>query len=213
MSDTTSLFEGSSEEVDDTSFYTSEEVPPEQPYIEEERKPERYAARTSGENLLATAWFAIGGILVSKRIDPPVGRCLQLEAPLAAQEIDKVIAGTFLDRILQPIFRKGDQLEGLGAIIALPVMVGLYERKPNLAPLLEEQMKQTLGNVLLDVVPLMNKNKAKMRRSARSLKDVNEAFDIPRGADPINYIYDNWVFQDNKAEEGVEENGAQPKFS
>jgi len=205
------LFDAGPDEEADLSgdIYAEEQEAPEQPLYEEDklgRRPDRSHLRVSGENLISTVLFAGGGVLVSKQIDPPVGRCVQLEAPLAAREIDKVIAGTFLDRILQPIFRKGDQLEGLGAIIALPVMVGLYERKPHLAPILEEQMKQTLENVMLDVVPLMTRQKAKFRRTARQMSDVHEAFNIPlteegpdgkkHKVDPANYIFANWVFQD-----------------
>ena len=186
------------------------EPPTSETFLNETKPPDRSGSRVSGEGVLTTVWMGIGSVLVSKQIDPPVGRCLQLEAPLAAREIDKAIAGTFLDRILQPLFRKGDQLEGLGAIIALPVMVGLYERKPQMAMMLEEPMKQVMENVLLDVAPLMRTEKSKLRRSARSMADIHEAFNVPLNVpdpkdptgrkkvkvDPASFIYENWVFQD-----------------
>lgn len=228
--------EAGEEEVDATihrggrwsdTFY-DDEAPPEPDFQEDKvgKRPDRSGIRTSGENIIATAWFGAGALLVNKRIDPPVGRVLQLEAPLAAKEIDQAIAGTFLDKILQPLFKTADSLETVGAVIALPIMVGLYERKPALAPLLESQMKQTLVQVMLDVVPIMNKQKAKFRRTARQLSDVHEAFGIPlkdeqgHKVDPSDWLFNNWVFQadyvedlPNEPEPAPEPTGnSKPKF-
>lgn len=202
-----------------------EEDKPEYEYVEDKtgKRPDRSAARISGESVIATAWFGAGALLINKKLDPPVGRILQLEAPLAAKEIDNAIAGTFLDKILQPIFKSASQLETVGAVVALPIMVGLYERKPALAPLLESQMKETLVSVMLDVVPIMNKQKAKFRRTARQLSDMHEAFGIPlkdeqgKKVDPADWLFSRWVFQGeyvDNLEEEPETNGTteQPKF-
>lgn len=174
-----------------------EQAAPEQPYKEDVKPPpNRYAARATGEKLLSTAWFSLGSFLVQRRIDPPVGNVLRLQSPLAGRKIDEAIAGTFIDRILQPIFRKSDDLEGIGVIIALPVMVAMYERNPGMAPVLEPAMRDVLASTLEQVAPLMRAEKTKLRRTARSLADINDAFNIPRGADPIDAIMNGFIFAD-----------------
>lgn len=195
---TDQLFDSTNDE-EVGGLFDSEDRPPENAFKEDAKPPpNRKAARSSGEGLLGTAIVSAGYLLVSKDIDPPVGRCLQLEAPLAAQQIDRAIAHTWLDKLLQPLFRKSDDLEGLGAVFALPIVVGLYERKPQWASILEPAMEELVGSTLDLVAPLMRAQKSKRRRSARSMTDINEAFDIPRGADPVKYILGGWIFQDSQ---------------
>ena len=174
-------------------------------------KEDRYSPptklRSSGEKLLGTAIFSIGSVLVSRRIDPPVGRCLQLESPLAGKQIDEAIAGTFIDRLLQPLFRKSDDIEGLGAVLGLPILVGIYERRPEMAPVLEPMLYEVVGTMMEQVAPLMKKDAAKKRRTARSLADLNEAFNIPPGEkDPVAAVLGGYIFQDY-VQEGEENAG------
>lgn len=198
---TDQIFSGvGEEEVDTGSLYEGDEPAPKEEWKEDKYTPPT-KARTSGEQVLNTAFFGLGYLLVSRQIDPPVGRTIQFEAPLAAQAIDKAIAGTFIDRILQPLFNKSEQLEGLGAILALPVMVGLYERKPALAPILEPAMLEVVGIAADELVPVMRKHKAKARRNARSLSELTDAFDIPKGTDPRIAILGSF-FRDVQPEEG-----------
>ena len=187
------LFEGEGEKGEEK---------PESPFKEKE-KPQRHSARASGESVLTTIVTIGGSVLVNRRIDPGVGRVLQLESPLLAQRIDKAIAGTFLDKILQPLFRKGDDLEGLGAALALPIMVGVIERKPELYPMMEPMMEEIIGTVLEEVAPLVRKSKTKRRAAARTLTDINDAFDIPRGEDPIKAVM-GFLFMDSAQTEGEE---------
>jgi hypothetical protein len=190
------LFANATEETVDGSIFEEEKEPaPESPYKGETRKPDRHASRVSGESILGYGWIGVGSYLVNKRIDPPVGRVLQLQAPLAGKTIDNIIAGTFIDKLLQPIFAKSEQLEGFGALIALPILVGLVERKPEMAPMVMGPLHDVLGQTLEEIAPLMRKKKTKQRSAARAI-DLNEAFDIPRGADPIEAILSGFIFQD-----------------
>ncbi len=192
------IFSNASEETVNTeNAYKSDEYEPEpeSPYKGETKKPDRKASRVSGESILGYGWIGFGSYLVNKRIDPPVGRVLQLQAPLAGKTIDDIIAHTWIDRILQPIFAKSEQLEGFGALIALPILVGLVERKPEMAPMVMGPLHDVLGQTLIDIAPLIRKKKTQQRSAARSI-DLNEAFDIPRGQDPIEAILAGFIFQD-----------------
>lgn len=190
------FFESGSEETigSDTSSIYTEETGPQSPF-KEDSPPTRQ--RESGEDIIAFAFMGVGGILVNKGIDKPVGRCLQLEAPLVGKKVDEVIKGTFLDKLLQPVFRKSDDLEGLGAMIALPIMAGLMERKPQLAPMLADPFAEVLRATLTQMQPILRNKKNKTRRAVRSLgDDFNETFDIPKGEDPVPYIIQNFLFQE-----------------
>lgn len=212
LRNTDTIFENATEETvgpgADTIF-DEKEPQPESPFAEDKdgRRPDRRAVRVSGEDFLSTGVMAIGTVLVSKRIDPPVGRVLQLGGPLYGTKIDQVIAGTFLDRILQPLFRKGDQLNDLGALIAVPACVAILERRPETAPLMMGILTESLGTMLEDLAPKMAKTRAKRRRAARSLTDVNDAFDIPKGVDPVEHIIREFIFGDFQPPQEGEMNG------
>jgi hypothetical protein len=214
---TDNLYEGA-EKLDDVEvegttekLFDSGESTPTSPYKEDsdgKGPPKRIAKRASGENLLANALFGLGSLLVRRRIDVPVGVCLQIESPLAAAEIDKVIAGTFIDRILQPLFKTSDNLEGLGAIIALPIMVGTLERKPEMLPMLQPPIMDALEIVLTDMAPLMRKKKTRIRAAAKSL-NLNETYGIAPGQDATEVMF--WkIFETMSGEEETPKNGNQP---
>ena len=195
--------------TDESGIFDKEKSGPESPFKEDVdgKKPDRHAARASGESLLATVVIGAGTLLVNRRIDPPVGRVLQLEAPIAGQQIDKLIANTFIDKLLQPLFRKSDQFEGLGAVIGLPILVAVVERKPEVADILAGPLEEMVGTILEQTAPLMSKEKAKRRRAAKTI-NMEEDFGIemPRGADPSKFML-GWIFQDMIQAEGEEEVG------
>lgn len=196
----TAFFESGTDTLideDASDVYTNDtESGPASPFKEDVESPPS-KARESGEDLIAFAFMGIGGVLVNKGIDKPVGRCVLLEAPLLGKKIDEVIAGTFIDKLLQPLFRAGDGAQELGAMLALPVMAGIMERKPEMAPMLAEPFAAVLRESLTNMAPLMRKKKNATRRAVRALGDeFNESFDIPKGEDPVPYIIQNFIFQE-----------------
>lgn len=203
MSDTlTNDIFSSSEEEEVTNVF-GEDTPPEKPYQEEEgdgRPPDRYAARTSGEDIISGAVVLVGTSLVNRRIDPPVGRCLQLEAPIAGRKIDEFIANTWVDKMLQPLFRKSDQLEGIGAIVGLPVLVAVLERKPELTPVLGGAVFEVLSSVLGDLGKYNRKKRSERRRAftRQQLADLMgiPVDEIPRNQEPAEFLINSFIFQE-----------------
>lgn len=197
---TDQIFEGASDEEISSNIFTDAESSPEAPFIEME-PPDRYGTRTSGEPILSGVVAIVGAMLVNRNIDPPVGRTLTLEAPLAGNAIDKVIADTWIDRLLQPLFAKSDNLEELGAIIALPIMVGILERKPEMSPIILPPLEEVLTTVLEELDPIIRKRKTKRRRVVKStMAEVADTFEIPKGMDPIQAILGGYIFQMNQEE-------------
>jgi hypothetical protein len=83
------------------------------------------------------------GLAMSGR-DPAVGMALQFEAPIAGEKLDQAIQGTPVDRVLQPFARAGNAAKDVGSVIALPFLVGLIERRPELYPVLREPLLRPL---------------------------------------------------------------------
>jgi hypothetical protein len=83
------------------------------------------------------------GLAMSGR-DPGVGMALQFEAPIAGDKLDAAIQGTVVDRVVQPLARAGEAAKDLGSVLALPFLVGLIERRPELYPVLREPVLRPL---------------------------------------------------------------------
>lgn len=186
------IFEGAT--VED-AIYPDDEIKPDglyeesKPTEQSERKPEQIKRRTSAAEILSMAVAGIGTYLQSSGRDVPVGRALAFEAPLAGVRLDAMIAGTVIDRILQPFVSKAELAEELGALIALPVLIGLYERHPEMGPMLDMPIHQVIRQVLLQTAPLLKKQQREEKAAVKTLEDVNEAFQMPPGMNPVDAVF------------------------
>lgn len=156
-----------------------------------ERKPRASTARESAANLITLAWGGAGALLAQTGIDVPVGRTLQFQAPMAGNKIDSLLAGTFIDHWLQPIIKQTDKVEGVGSLVMMPVLVGLFERSsPEVGALIEPILREVISQNLVQMAPVIRKRKTQERAAAKAMKEVIDAFgdEIPKGADPIQMI-------------------------
>lgn len=174
----------------DDNVFVSEEKTPQAPQetTPSERKPVKNEPRSSASNLIAMAWGGVGMALVQSGTDIPVGRVLQFQAPLAGNKFDELLRDTWLDHVLQPFIKGAETVEGLGAIIMFPLLVGAYERNPSIAPFAEGILREIVSTTLVEMAPVIKAKQTKDRRAANAMKEVNEMFDIPKGADPIDAI-------------------------
>ena len=90
------------------------------------------------------------GLQMSGR-DVPVGRALMFEGPVAGDKLDAILAGTFIDRMLQPLARAGGSAKDLGSILALPIIVGVIERRPNLWPMLQGVLASLVTDLAIEL--------------------------------------------------------------
>ena len=128
--------------------------------------PQRRSARIPLGAGLSQLIGALGvGLIVTGR-DPGVGMALQFEAPLAGDKLDQAIEGTPVDRVLQPFARAGAAGKELGAVLALPFLVGLIERRPELYPVLKEPLLRPL------VVDMAIQLEEAGQRAARRLEEA-----------------------------------------
>jgi hypothetical protein len=99
-------------------------------------KPKRKHPRLSLAPLIGEFWAVLGGM--ATRVDVPVGRCLQMQAPVAGLVLEDVVKGTIVDTALQPIARAEDKAKAVGALILPPVLVAAIEQAQTLP---EQQRK------------------------------------------------------------------------
>lgn len=118
------------------------------------------------------------GLQMSGR-DIPVGRALMFEGPIAGEKLDLLIAGTWIDNLLQPIVRAGGAAKDLGSVLALPVLVGLIERRPNLFPILQP----LLASLVTDLAVQLAQSEAAAQQRIKEAAKVNPA--IQRRAEEL----------------------------
>lgn len=104
---------------------------PAKPAAKGKRKP----ARVSVEHLVSRGWEAIAKL--AQPLSLPMSRCLQVQSPVAGMILEDIVAGTVVDRVLQPVARAEEKAEKVLALVAPPILVLAIEQSQQLPP---EQM-------------------------------------------------------------------------
>lgn len=155
----------------------SDAVEETKPDVSKETAPKRIKAigpRHSTETLFTGVYGMAGTALVHTGSDVPVGRVLMFQAPIAGARIDEIIAGTWLDKLIQPLVAYEDKAKGIGSLLLLPILVGAYERQPTLAgfPMFEQIMRSVVESSLMEMAPVLKKQAADRKRAARTVADI-----------------------------------------
>lgn len=79
------------------------------------------APRVPVDRLVSRGWEMLAGL--AARVDPPLGRCLDMQAPVAGLILEDVVRGTAVDRVLQPVARAEEKAEKVLALAAPPMIV------------------------------------------------------------------------------------------
>lgn len=143
----------------------------------------RAPGRSPATDIIQMGWYGAGKALVKTNVSPAAGRTMGLQSRLAGEQIDRYIAGTIIDRmLLQPLVRAQDATEGIGAVVAAPLLAAIMERKPEMAPLV---MDTFVDYVLDGVVAMADQAKEKKQEQAakaRSLEEIGDMFGLPDDA-------------------------------
>ena len=83
-------------------------------------KPDR--PRTPVTRLVERAWGRAARM--AEFVNVPVARTMQWQAPYVGIVVEDVIAATPLDKVLQPFAKAETALSGVGAMVAMPLLVG-----------------------------------------------------------------------------------------
>lgn len=132
--------------------------------------PKRVSARLPLASGLSQATLLAGIGLIRSGRDVPVGKALIFESPLAGDRLDQAIAGTVLDKLLQPIARAAKTGKDYGGVLALPIVVGLIERRPELFPVLKPIMEPLVMDMALEMAQSAERTRA---ANERAMKDMD----------------------------------------
>lgn len=165
-----------------------ESQPQEQDKDKEERAPVKIVPRANAADFFSLLYGLTGTYLERTGKDIAVGRTLQFQAPLAGNKWDEIIANTWADRIIQPFVRKAEFMETMWSLVAMPVLVGLYERRPETAPMMEPMLREVIMNNLESMVPVLRDKMKQERKTARAVADLNDVLHIDKGDDPVDAV-------------------------
>ncbi len=148
-----------------------------------ERAPRR--RRKSTEGIWQLLWTGVGRGLIYTRADIPVGNVMSFQGPVVGPILDKAIAGTFVDTLLQPLAGAGERFEDVSDVVALPALIGIMERAPQLAPALEPLVRKAIRRHLVEYARMAKAQKKADAEYAKALEDLGMA---PEGNDPVDGI-------------------------
>jgi len=152
----------------------------------------KHHPRVRVDGLISRGWEILGS--VATRVDPPVGRCLILQAPIAGLVLEDVVRDTVIDRGLQPIARVEEKAELVASLVLPPLLVGGLEaaqrlpepqrkaREAVLWPLLVESLilsDRVAGAYSEEVLARAERDAPKRERATRM---ANLIFGIPEVA-------------------------------
>lgn len=103
-------------------------------------KPKVKHKRMSLAPVIGEFWGLMGSL--AGRVDVPLGRCLQMQSPVAGEILEDVVKGTIVDTALQPIARAEDKAKAVGALVLPPLVVVAIEHAQTLP---EDQMKMRMA--------------------------------------------------------------------
>lgn len=105
--------------------------------------------RISVEHLIGRVWEGVARF--TQPLSLPMSRCLQVQSPVAGMILEDLVAGTVVDRALQPIARAEEKAEKVIALVGPPVLVLAMEQSFQL-PEPQRMMRQAM------IVPMLKES-------------------------------------------------------
>jgi hypothetical protein len=106
----------------------------------------RKSSRTSFAAGGSLIWMGLSQVAASTG-NTPVSRALQLQSGIAGEVLDNAVAGSKLDRLVQPFIGETDRFKDVGMLLAFPALVLACQHNPDnpmTASLLEMVVRQNL---------------------------------------------------------------------
>jgi hypothetical protein len=148
-----------------------------------ERRPRK--RRRSTEGIWQLVWTGAGRALIYTSADIPVGNAMTFQGPVVGPILDKAIAGTFIDTLLQPLAGAGERFEDVSDVVSLPALVGIMERAPQMAPALEPLLRKAIRRHLVEYARMAKAQKKEDEQYRKALDDLGMS-DV--GDDPVDGI-------------------------
>ena len=116
------------------------------------RAPRASAGKGGRKDLTMGLQLLWGGVAAGvARVDPPVGRCMQVQTVYAAKRLNATIKGSdLLYAWLSPILGQRAAME-LSSVFGPPLLIAVMERSPEMQPILLPVLRQMLRPVVAEV--------------------------------------------------------------
>lgn len=144
------------------------------------RRQSTAAAATSGKRKSLASTFAAvyggAGSLAERSGDPrmlPTARVLQWNSAVAGEAIDDLIAGTFVDKMVQPLAKKGDKVQKVTNVVGLPLVIYALTNRPELWGVLEPMARQMFYENLASMGPVIAAKRKRDKEVAKIVDDMH----------------------------------------
>lgn len=107
-------------------------------------------------------------------INPAMGRALVFSAPATGQAIDEVVAGTIVDRVVQPFAKAADKWDQLGGVLSFPILFAIVSARPDMMKVLEPDLRESVIDVLIGSIPTLIKQKEREAKAFDALEKLGE---------------------------------------
>lgn len=98
--------------------------------------------RVSVEKFVSGAWEMLARAVTP--VNPPVGRVMAMQAPVAGMLLEDVVRNTIVDKALQPLARGMSGGEMALALVGPPLLVGALTARPDRANVIVPLLRQSL---------------------------------------------------------------------
>lgn len=105
--------------------------------------------RVPVDHLVGRVWEGLARF--AQPLSMPMSRCLQVQSPVAGMLLEDIVAGTVVDRVLQPVARAEQKAEKALALIGPPVLVLALEQTQFMEPQ-QAAMRQAI------IVPMLRES-------------------------------------------------------
>lgn len=140
--------------------------------------PRRGTASTRGRESIADGAAFVYGSLLGQALEAtggpltPAGRAMQLNAPAFGAAMDDFLAGSVVDRRLQPLAKRGDKLKVLKDTAALPLMAAFLAINPAMYTALRPVLRSVMEANITALGPQLVKKKKHDDDVARTMREL-----------------------------------------
>lgn len=151
-------------------------------------KPKTQARRPLGESI-ARIVLQVGRVMNGLPGMGPTGAAIMFEAGALGVAVDRVIAGTIIDKPLQKGAAVAERFEPLVPLVTMPAMIFMLSRNPAAAGMIEGELREALEDVLVQSLPLLKHRAQRTAQTVNALAELKAIDpDLAASDDPIGDI-------------------------
>lgn len=177
------------------SMFGREEERPSQPdRPTREARPSRPVRRTDASDLFTRIWATVGRRIELNVGDVPVGRSLQLTSGATGIILDDAVKGTAADRPVQWLVRTEAKVSKVGAVLAVPIVVGMMERNPAAAEALAPFLIDALMSLGPSMIRALKKEEKRRADFAEAMAGLGPALGLADDEPVTPDLLLQWLF-------------------